>query len=114
MKSEEVVRVLDALAQKLGTTAEYLIPLFARRQVGGALAEIVVLAVIAAIGYRAWKWRPSEDAVDESDGLVYILKWAGVLVATIAGSVFLLDIVSTLASPEAAAIADLLSSLRGK
>lgn len=114
MKTEEAIAILDAIARHLGTTADYLIPLFARRAVGGALAELFVVGVIALIGLRAWRWQPSADAVDDSDGFVYAFKWAGVVIATVFGSMFFVDVIQTLASPQAAAIADILSKLHGK
>lgn len=114
MNSEKAIAVLDALARHLGTTANYLIPIFARRAVGGALAELLAVAVIATIGLKAWRWKPSEESVDDSDGFIYLAKWAPVIAALVFGSILMVDVVQTLASPEAAAIAEILNALHGR
>lgn len=113
MKPEEVLAVIDALAKRLGTTADFLIPLFARRQVGGALAELVAVVALCCLCLRAYRWRPSEDAVDDSDGWVYLLKWALVVIPLAVGSVYFVDVMMILASPEAAAIKEIISAIHG-
>ena len=103
--SEQIIAVLDALAEKLGVGVEYLIQVFTRRAVGVAIGELVVSAFLV-VGLRLlWRWKTDDD--DET-----WIKRIGTLVSAITLSLLVANAITILASPEAAAVSSILTRLK--
>ena len=110
----KVSEIIEGLCEKLGTTAQYLIPEMARMNIASNIYNIVVWAVIVALSitmtvylYKMYKAEEEEWFI----GLAILpaaLALIGVIVVTICGE----NLVKWLSSPTAQAVMTILNSLK--
>lgn len=114
--NEEVNAIINNLCDKLGTTAERLIPEIARlRTVESAVMLIIGLATLAVGLYflpKAWKYdhRKSRDYLDES---IWVLIPSAIVFGGFIWTVICIHaLVGWLASPKAKAVLEIIRMVK--
>jgi hypothetical protein len=113
-----IANALDSLAQKLGTTVEYLWPTFVREQFsfGLSLAVGAVLFIALAITINTVFRKRALAAYERGDGDASAgytaFSWILLLIGMITGIVMIIHAIPYLVAPEPAALREIANTLR--
>lgn len=113
--SKEINEIINNLCEKLGTSAQYLIPELARKNIAEDVFQIIVSVIaFAVLGYvtpKVWRYDHSpEDQWDERFWIIIpVILWFGFFVVFTTATY---DLVGWLASPTAKAITQLTGMLK--
>lgn len=115
---EETKQLIDYLCAKLGTTAEYLIPEFARYRIGYLASEvgIAILAIIIGIllfRHGGIEYHKNED-VDATDAAIPYWVFGGIIAAVgfIMSLILVPELVGYICSPTAGALQDIMKMIQ--
>ena len=111
----KVSEIIEGLCEKLGTTAQYLIPEMARMNIASNIYNIVVWVVITALSVVAVVYLYKKYRAEDDEWLVglflilAVLALIGFVIIAICGE----DLVKWLSSPTAQAVMTILKNLKG-
>ena len=114
--SEEINAVIEKLCEKLGTSAQFLIPELAKMRIVSSAVMVVIGLFITVVGVyflpKAWQYDHREDKDRFEDSFWVALP--GMI--TFAGFVFLItgiyDLACWIASPTASAVLEIVNMLK--
>lgn len=117
----DINEIIDNLCNKLGTTAELLIPEYAKMKIASSVVEIIISAVIIAalvfIAKKVYKWM-RDNEIDKYDDAFFWIVLCGVCgvggaaVCAINIMVNVIGISKFVTSPVAAFIEEMLKGLK--
>lgn len=113
---DKVSEIIGVLCEKLGTTAQYLIPELARMYIVTGIFDVIMWGAITLVsGFLAFvmykKYREDEDEVERFIISVCLggVAVVGFIVFAVCGD----ELVGWLASPKAKAVLKILESMKG-
>ena len=114
--SEEINAVIEKLCEKLGTSAQYLIPELAKLRIVNSAVMAVIGLFITVVGVyflpKAWRYDHREDKDRFDDSFWVALPGA----ITFAGFIFLItgiyNLAGWIASPTASAVLEIVNMLK--
>jgi hypothetical protein len=114
--SDEINAVIEKLCEKLGTSAQFLIPELAKLKIYTSVVIVVIGLVLTMIGLyflpKAWRYDHREDKSEFIDSLWVLAPGS----ATFVGFVFLTsgvyDLVAWIVSPTASAVLEIVNMLK--
>jgi hypothetical protein len=110
----KVSEIIEGLCEKLGTTAQYLIPEMARMNIASGIYNIIVWVVITALGIVAAVYLYKKYKAEEEDWIMALslipatLALIGFIVIALCGE----DLIQWFSSPTAKAVMTILKSLK--
>lgn len=112
---EEAKQLIDYLCAKLGTTAEYLLPEFARYRIGYLTSEVIIAILATIIGILLFR-RGGIEYHKNKDNDAAIPYWViGGIIATaglIMSLVLVPELVGYICSPTAGALQDIMRMIQ--
>jgi hypothetical protein len=118
--NEQTTKLLEALAAKLGTTAEYLWTVLLRQAWISAIEDVLQYLVVASLPYFMWKFHKRMKATmeggylsnDEEKWLIVGVCWFVVAVIVFWAFLCIPDTITKLVNPEYWALSEVLHALR--
>ncbi len=113
MKTEEVMQIINALAEKFGTTAQYLIAEMARYYIVTSAAWVVITGLFVFLLYRLMRLCAERAREDEySSYEIYIVfVFIALVAACIALGLNVVTLAGWIASPTASVIKEIMTML---
>ena len=125
MNSQDVINILNTIAEQIGVTVDYVVPALAKYKVAEYLTDLgrsVILLIIAYISYRIFrkamcKYVELTDNREDTDGVEVILIISGIIlfVTSLFGFLTLsdsLNIIPWLITPEGSVVNYVLSMIK--
>lgn len=117
----DINEIINNLCDKLGTTAELLIPEYAKMKIASSIAELiissVIIAVYAFLAKKVYKWM-CDNEIDQYDDVFVWILIGGILGAVVAAIcvvciiVDVTEIAKYTASPVAAFTEEMLKKIK--
>ena len=114
--SSEINMIIDNLCQKLGTSATFLIPELAKKEIAecavGLVFAVLVGVILVCVVKRISRRIEADDLDIDDAGFLYIFPGFALLADFIVISVYAGDLAGWIASPTAKAIEKIASMLK--
>jgi hypothetical protein len=114
--SKEINEIIDKLCEKLGTSAQVLIPELAKLKIYTSAVIVVIGLVLTMIGLyflpKAWRYDHREDKSEFTDSLWVLAPGSATFVGFVFLTVGVYDLVAWIVSPTASAVLLIASMLQ--
>ena len=111
--SEEINKVIDKLCEKLGTSAQFLIPELAKLRIVNSAVTVLIGLFITIVGVyflpKAWQYDHREDW---SDTFWVVVPGSITFVGFVLLTTGIYDLAGWIASPTASAVLEIVSMLK--
>ena len=114
---QDVQQLIDYLCQKLGTTAEYLLPEFARYKIGSLVTQVIIGFILLIIGIKLLFKAITEfkkEEIEDDEAILWLCGVPGLIVSVI-NLIWLIEVlpnlIGYLCSPTAGALKDIAGML---
>jgi hypothetical protein len=114
--SDEINAVIEKLCEKLGTSAQFLIPELAKLKIVNSTVMVVIGLFMTVVGVyflpEAWRYDHREDKDRFDDSFLVLVPGAIVLVGFVFMTTGIYDLAGWIASPTASAVLEIVNMLK--